>query len=226
VRALDGGKARDVALFGRMLADLPEARVDAACQVAHAISTNRVNMEFDYYTAVDDLKPEDTQGADMIGDVQFNSACFYRYLNVDIEQLAANLGDDRAAAIETVRAFIQAAIEAIPTGKQNSMAAQNPPSLVLAVVRRHGAWSLANAFVEPVRPTANENLIVGSIRKLDEYWARLSGMYGAGTLLGAFVCTTEPETLCALSQDVQPGVVKVKSVDELKCAVTETLKRN
>ncbi|MEA1157643.1 type I-E CRISPR-associated protein Cas7/Cse4/CasC, partial [Klebsiella pneumoniae] len=36
---LDGGKAVDVALFGRMLADLPEVNQDAACQVAHAIST-------------------------------------------------------------------------------------------------------------------------------------------------------------------------------------------
>lgn len=39
---LDGGKAVDVALFGRMLADMPEVNQDAACQVAHAISTHRV----------------------------------------------------------------------------------------------------------------------------------------------------------------------------------------
>src|SRR5437867_440316 len=63
-RALDGGRAVDLALFGRMLADLPERNVDAAAQVAHAISTNRVSLEFDFYTAVDDLKPDDTAGAD------------------------------------------------------------------------------------------------------------------------------------------------------------------
>ena len=55
---LDGGKAADLALFGRMLADLPEKNIDAACQVAHAISTNKIHsMEMDYYTAVDDIKP-------------------------------------------------------------------------------------------------------------------------------------------------------------------------
>jgi len=44
-----------------MLADLPEQNIHAACQVAHAISTNKIHsMEMDYYTAVDDLKPEDT----------------------------------------------------------------------------------------------------------------------------------------------------------------------
>jgi len=59
----DGGKAVDVALFGRMLADMPEKNQNAACQVAHAISTHAVEREFDFYTAVDDLKPEDTAGA-------------------------------------------------------------------------------------------------------------------------------------------------------------------
>ncbi|MBX6770506.1 MAG: type I-E CRISPR-associated protein Cas7/Cse4/CasC, partial [Chloroflexi bacterium] len=68
-RVLDGSRAADLALFGRMLADLPDKNVDAAAQVAHAISTNKVTMEFDFYTAVDDIKPEETAGADMLGTV-------------------------------------------------------------------------------------------------------------------------------------------------------------
>ena len=52
----NGGKAVDVALFGRMLADMPEKNQNAACQVAHAISTHSVEREFDFYTAVDDLQ--------------------------------------------------------------------------------------------------------------------------------------------------------------------------
>src|SRR3990172_11895826 len=85
--ALDGCRSADLALFGRMLADLPGKNIDAASQVAHAISTHQVNFDFDYYTAVDDRKPEDTAGADMIGTVEFNSACFYRYANIDVAQL-------------------------------------------------------------------------------------------------------------------------------------------
>ena len=61
-------------------------KVNAASQVAHAISTNRVEMEFDFYTAVDDLQ-QDATGAGMMGTVEFNSSCFYRYLNVDVAQL-------------------------------------------------------------------------------------------------------------------------------------------
>lgn len=188
---LNGSRAADLALFGRMLADLPDKNIDAASQVAHAISANQVSMEFDFYTAVDDLKPEDTAGADMLGTVEFNSACFYRYANVDVEQLQRNLGGDVELAMRSLEAFIRASISAVPTGKQNSMAAQNPPSLVLAVVRQTGLWSLANAFVQPVRADRDGDLVDKSIGRLDEYWGKLTRMYGAGPIEGAWVCSLD-----------------------------------
>ncbi len=187
---LSGSGSADLALFGRMLADLPDKDVDAACQVAHALSTNRISMEFDFYTAVDDLKPEDTAGADMLGTVEFNSACFYRYANVDLEQLKSNLGSQDLAR-ETVEAFVRASVAAIPTGKQNSMAAQNPPSFVFAVARPRGLWSLANAFLNPVQPDRGGDLMQNSIKRLDGYWGRLSRMYGDGSVTGRWLCTTE-----------------------------------
>jgi CRISPR system Cascade subunit CasC len=183
-KLLNGGKAADLALFGRMLADLPEKNIDAASQVAHAISTNKVSVEFDYYTAVDDLKPEDTAGADMIGTIEFNSACFYRYANVDLGQLLKNLGRDETLARKTLEAFIRASVAAIPTGKQNSMAAQNPPSFVMVVAREHGLWSLANAFLTPVRPAPDGDLIRKSVEAIDTYWGQLTQMYGKAGIAG------------------------------------------
>lgn len=175
---LDGRKAVDLALFGRMVADLPDKNIDAACQVAHAISTHKVEMEMDFYTAVDDLKPEDTSGADMMGTVEFNSACFYRFAVIDWEKLVANLGDDVDLARRTVEAFLRASVEAIPTGKQNTFAAHNPPSFVMAAVREEGMpWSLANAFEKPVR-TNGQGVVDSSINALAGYWAQLSRMYG------------------------------------------------
>ncbi|MGW5122365.1 type I-E CRISPR-associated protein Cas7/Cse4/CasC, partial [Streptomyces noursei] len=44
----------DIALFGRMVADSADINVDAAAQVAHAISVHQVENESDYFTAVDD----------------------------------------------------------------------------------------------------------------------------------------------------------------------------
>lgn len=170
--------AVDLALFGRMVADLPHLNLNAACQVAHAFSTHQVSMEFDFYTAVDDLQPQEETGAGMMGTVEFNSACYYRYVNLDWRQLVTNLGGDEVLARQAVKVFLTAVVHAVPTGKQTSMAAQNPPSLVFAVVREHGLWSLANAFVAPVRPSRDASLVQQSVRALEDYWQRLTNAYG------------------------------------------------
>ena len=201
-----GGKAVDLALFGRMIADLPGGNVPAASQVAHAISTNRMSMELDYYTAVDDLQPEDTSGADMIGTVGFNSACFYRYSNVDVDQLARNLQNDDELALKSLGAFIKASVNAIPTGKQNSMAAHNPPSFLLAVVRRSQLWNLANAFLKPVYPHEGEDLAVCSIRALDSYWGKLSKMYGDSAIAGRWAVSLEESGVANLEKNLVPAV--------------------
>ena len=168
-KVFNGGKALDVALFGRMLADMPEKNQNAACQVAHAISTHSVEREFDFYTAVDDLKPEDSAGADMIGTVEFNSACFYRYAVVDWEKLVENLQNDRELAAKGLRAFLEGFVVAEPTGKQNTFAAHNPPEFVAVTVRHNTApRNLANAFETPVRVTKDESLT----RKLAEELAK------------------------------------------------------
>lgn len=174
---LDGGKAADLALFGRMLADLPSRNIDGASQVAHAISTHAVEFEFDFYTALDDLNPAEETGAGMMGTVEFNSATFYRYTNVDLNQLIKNLPGDRELALATLRAYAQAFLTAMPSGKQNSFAAQNPASVAVAVVRQHGRWSLANAFVEPV-PLRRGDLLGESVTRLGDYWSRLTELYG------------------------------------------------
>ena len=155
----NGGKAVDVALFGRMLADMPEKNQHAACQVAHAISTHAVEREFDFYTAVDDLKPEDTAGADMMGTIEFNSACYYRYAVVDWEKLVGNLQGDAELAAKGLRVFLQGFVLAEPTGKQNSFAAHNPPEFVAVSVCHDAApRNLANAFETAIRAKTGESL--------------------------------------------------------------------
>ena len=188
--------------------------VDGACQVSHAISTNKISMEFDFFTAVDDLET----GAGMLGTVEFNSACFYRYANVDVGQLKENLRGDEELAHKTIAAFIRAAVTAVPSGKQNSMAAQNPPSFVFVVARDAGLWSLANAFVKPVRPTQGGDLIENSIEALDEYWGQLAAMYGAEQIRGKWVASLTPNGLTNLKSD------KIKSVGEIINKICEQLK--
>jgi CRISPR system Cascade subunit CasC len=178
-KVFNGGKAVDVALFGRMLADMPEKNQNAACQVAHAISTHAVEREFDFYTAVDDLKPEDTAGADMMGTVEFNSACFYRYAVVDWDKLVDNLQDDKELATKGLRAFLEGFVVAEPTGKQNTFAAHNPPEFVAVSVRRNTApRNLANAFETAVRMKKDESLTRRSAEELAKKAKALQAAFG------------------------------------------------
>lgn len=224
-----GTTATDIALFGRMVAEVKKEamKVNAASQVAHAISTNKVEMEFDFFTAVDDLQQDGATGAGMMGTFEFNSSCFYRYLNVDFTQLAENLGKDGeqdvGLALRTVEGYIRAAVEAIPTGKQFSTAPQNPPSFVFAVVRNNGLWSLANAFVKPVWPKKDEDLVSASIGRLDTYWQQLVENYGAGAVQAKAVMTMHDEALANLKDGRLTGNGDKSALDAVVATVLAAL---
>lgn len=177
--------APDIALFGRMLTSHPQLDLEAACQVAHAISTHRVSMEMDYFTAVDDVREANEEtGAGHINTLGFNSSCFYHYARIDWRQLLKNLNNDHELARRAVEGFLRASLVAVPSGKQNSTAPLNPPSFMLAVVRSDGmGWNLANAFEKPVVAGRNTSLVAESIAALDTYWGKLETVYGGDTLV-------------------------------------------
>ena len=208
LEALNKSASVDLALFGRMLADLPERNVEAACQVAHAISTNKLASEFDYFTAMDDLAGEDESGAAMIESLGFNSSTFYRYLNLDVDALVARLGRDRSR--EATAIFLEAVSRAIPTGKQNSMAAQNRPDFWLGEVRRVGHVSLANAFLTPARSSREKSLMAASIAALDSYWGRMTALYGAEDTDFVAVAASSPDDLQNLAGKRVPSFADFK----------------
>jgi CRISPR system Cascade subunit CasC len=178
------GKPGDVALFGRMMASLPSVNVDASVQMAHAISVNKLQQEFDFFTAVDDLSDtsdldtEDDTGADHLGETGYNSSTYYRFTVLDTQQLEKNLGsDDELAAI--TQAFAEAFIQAIPTGHQNSFAAHSLPAAVMIVVRDGQPVSLVDAFEDPVVPEKGKSLLANAVYNLDGHWADITKMYGS-----------------------------------------------
>jgi CRISPR system Cascade subunit CasC len=148
-KILGNGHPVDVALFGRMVADIPNLNVDAACQVAHALSTHPVEIEFDYYTAVDDENTREQTGAGMIGTVEFNSATLYRYATLGLTQLQTNLGG-AAAVPDAVELFVDCFARSIPSGHANSFAHRTLPSLVAVVAREDQPVNLVSAFEKPV----------------------------------------------------------------------------
>lgn len=174
--------AADVALFGRMMADDKNMNVDAACQVAHAISTHEVKNEMDFFTAVDDGLEGSEQGSGMMGMVGFNSACYYRYAQINLPILQKNLGGDKAQVLGAVLGFYKALLAATPSGKQNSFAAHNPACYIRATIKTGGSpWPLTNAFAKPVRVSASENLGLEekSVAALENQFNQIKAMYSA-----------------------------------------------
>ena len=181
----------DVALFGRMITSDAFRDVQAAIQVAHAISTHKMEHEFDYFTAVDDLLDqliaEDEKGAGMIGDIEFNSACYYKYFSLDLDGFVDNLvglqGTEHRSELgrlarHTVLAFLRAAVFTSPSGKQNTFAAHQLPDAILVETRGQKIpVSYANAFVKPVQPRGGQDLVELSIQRFKEHVEQLTRKY-------------------------------------------------
>ena len=163
--ALKKEPSADMALFGRMVANDPSLNYDAAAQVAHSISTHAVQSEFDYFTAVDDRAPEDNAGAGHLGTVEYNSSTLYRYATVNATELAGHLGAAETPAI--VRAFAEAFIRSMPTGKQNTFANRTLPDAVYVTVRCDQPINLSNAFERAV-PASEEGYAEKSKQRLAE----------------------------------------------------------
>ncbi|GHF36090.1 type I-E CRISPR-associated protein Cas7/Cse4/CasC [Streptomyces griseosporeus] len=174
----------DIALFGRMVADVADINVDAAVQVGHALSVHRVDTESDYYTAVDDENTDEETGAGMIGTVDFNSATLYRYAALGVHQLAANLGQglrEDEPRTEPVRravdAFVQAFVSSLPTGKINTFGHHTQPDAVIVRLRATRPISYVAAFEDPVRSDGGGHLREAADR-LAAYAADVERAYG------------------------------------------------
>lgn len=167
----------EIALFGRMVAEAPDFNVDAACQVAHALSVHGSEPDFDYYTAVDDVvrASDDATGAGMIGTVEMSSSTFYRYANINLDALNANLGD-ASVSVEATLAFVRAFIESMPTGKQNSFAARTLPDAVIVTVRNDRPISYVNAFEKAI--TEVEGRRLAAARALASEAKNIEEVYG------------------------------------------------
>lgn len=162
-------RAVDIAMFGRMLADNTGYNVEGAVEVSHAFTTHRVTVEDDFYTAVDDLKasrPGADAGAGFIGVFEFGAGVFYQYANINIDLLKRNLGGDADLAQRAIAGLIEAMAVANPKGKQHSTAARARTGYLRIEIGEKAPRTLANAFLKPVPPRTDENLLSASIKAL------------------------------------------------------------
>lgn len=179
----------DIALFGRMVTSDAFVDVNAAMQVAHAVSTHTVNLESDYYTAVDDLLSNgdgaddeggDQTGAGMIGDLDYNSCCYYLYAALDTDVLKENLKNSSEAYAkipQLLPTLLTVMAQSNPTGKQNSFAGHVLPEMIMVEFKQQKVpLSYANAFAEPVS-LRKGHVVRDSIEKLANEINLMDGAY-------------------------------------------------
>lgn len=166
----------DIAMFGRMLAASPDKNVEAAVQVAHAISVHKVTVEDDYFSAVDDLNfGEEDSGAGHIGETEFAAGLFYSYLCINFDLLLKNLQGDANLASAAVRALTEAAATVAPSGKQNSFASRAYASYILAEKGSRQPRSLSVAFLKPISGT---DMLADAIKALKDTRDDMDKVYG------------------------------------------------
>lgn len=173
-------QAVDIALFGRMLASSPAFNIEAACQVAHAISVHPVVIEDDYFTAIDDLNNGlEDMGAAHIGETRFAAGLFYSYICINRELLVKNLDGNEGLANKAIRALTEAAVKVAPEGKQNSFASRAYASYVLAEKGNQQPRSLSIAYLKPINNRENEDFIADSITAIIKQKDSFDKVYGA-----------------------------------------------
>lgn len=167
----------DIALFGRMVAQAPELNVSAAASFAHALSTHRADSEIEFFTALDD-DPMGlvAQGSAHMGSLEFNSATYYRYVSLDLGQLARTL--EGCGLAHAVSCFVKALYLAVPSARQTTQTGLHLWDYARVLVRKGQGMQVS--FDAPVR--SQEGYLAPSIAALDAAIARQEKQ--AGSLYG------------------------------------------
>ncbi|MDY0272217.1 MAG: type I-E CRISPR-associated protein Cas7/Cse4/CasC [Advenella sp.] len=166
----------DIALFGRMVAKAADMNVEAAASFAHAISTHRVSNEVEFFTAIDDLQEE--PGSAHMGSLEFNSATYYRYVSLDLGQLAQTLGVD-VELKPAIEAFVKALFVAVPSARQTTQSGASPWEYSRIMVRK--GQRIQVPFETAIK-AEDGGYLQPSIRALKEYLDKKEKM--AGSLFG------------------------------------------
>jgi CRISPR system Cascade subunit CasC len=148
--AMPGGIV--AALFGRMVTSDFAANIDSAVHVSHAFTVHGEEADGDYFTAVDDLKADDENGADTIQETELTSGIFYGYVVVDVPGLIANCGGDAGLAARIVHHLVYLIAEVSPGAKLGSTAPYGRADFMLLEAGDRQPRSLAEAYRKPALP--------------------------------------------------------------------------
>ena len=178
-RSADG---LDIALFGRMVAASPQMNIEAAASFSHAISTHKASPEIEFFTALDDMPTEEEQGSSHMGSLEYTSATYYRYICLDLGQLAQTLGIEDPVALDnemknSVSAFIKALYIAVPSARQSTQSGVCGWDYARILIRK--GQPLQYACDTPVKTANGGGYLASSIKALDGFLSAKERMSGS-----------------------------------------------
>ena len=108
-----------------------------------------------------------------MGSLEFNSATYYRYVSLDLGQLAETLRTDDIG--DAVALFARALFLAFPAARQATMSAASPWNYAIITVRKGQRMQLS--FNDPVRPQAD--MVAASVESMKAQFEAVEHMYGS-----------------------------------------------
>jgi hypothetical protein len=198
-RAAPGGKVQspmpkeevdiDIALFGRMVASLPEATVEAAASFAHSMTVGEFQIEADFFTAAEERPRDGNDRGGHMAHAFWGSGIHHRYCAVDMNLLRANLekgGRSSSVATEmaedAMKRVVTGFATTVPHGKSTNSAPFSPASYVMLERGAAPATNLSVAFSRPIPPDVADPM-ASAIARLREFKVALSRVYGEGKVV-------------------------------------------
>lgn len=207
--------AIDVALFGRMIADATDMNVDATCAVSHALSVDRCELQYDFFTASDERYDLLDSGAGMMDTMQFSSGVMHRYTCVDVQSLVDSLGSADVAA-EAIRVFVKAFMLSMPTGKQNSFATMALPSMCVAHMGDSVPYNTIGAFEKAIVPSSAKSITALAVDRFVGHVSRVDKAYSRDGVNLAF-------SACSDADNVSSFADTYKNIDDFVGAIVGAL---
>lgn len=150
------GVCAEIALFGRMLTEIPDGQVFSAVQVAHAIGVDEIEMINDFYIVKDDYQDLGVFGGAILGDMFLASGTVYSYAALDRRMLRTTLTggfpdpeEREHVARWAEQLFVTAISYSVPGGKRSRTGPAMLPTLIVAATTDH-PLTAAPAFEEAI----------------------------------------------------------------------------
>ena len=116
-----------------------------------------------------------------MGSLEFNSATYYRYISLDLGQLAQTLGGEAMNADadqlkQAIEAFTKALFVAVPAARQTTQSGASPWEFAKVLVRK--GQRLQAPFEEQVK-AAGQGFLAPSVTALKNYLAKKEKLSGS-----------------------------------------------